>query len=211
MAYLILVRHGQSEWNLLGQWTGLTDVSLTDQGRTEARQAGKLLENIDIHRAYTSTLQRAKHTLDEIVDQLGLEQLERSEHGEINERDYGELTGKNKWQVREEHGEEQFMKWRRSWDHPVPGGETLKDVSNRVLPFYEQRILEDLKSGKNVIVAAHGNSLRALMKHLEEVADEQAHEVEINTGEVHLYEIDGSGKVLKKATLKQDIPRQTKK
>lgn len=204
MAYLVLVRHGQSEWNLLGQWTGLTDVSLTDQGRTEARQAGTLLESIDLHRAYTSKLQRAKHTLDEIVTHLGKHDLERSEHTELNERDYGHLTGKNKWQVKEEHGEEQFMKWRRSWDHPIPGGETLKDVAGRVLPFYEQHILDDLKAGKNVIVAAHGNSLRALMKHLEEITDDQAHTVEIGTGEIHMYEIDDSGKVLQKEVLSKN-------
>jgi 2,3-bisphosphoglycerate-dependent phosphoglycerate mutase len=210
MSYLVLVRHGQSEWNLLGQWTGLTDVSLTDKGREEARQAGKILEEIDLHRAYTSKLQRAKHTLDEVVAHLNKHDIERSEHEELNERDYGHLTGKNKWQVKEEHGEEQFMKWRRSWDHPVPGGETLKDVSNRVLPFYEIHVLKDLKAGKNVIVAAHGNSLRALMKHLEEVADQQAHEVEINTGEVHMYEIDESGRVLKKIVLDADSSSRKK-
>ncbi len=198
MAYLVLVRHGQSEWNLLGQWTGLTDVSLTDEGREEARRAAKTLEDIDLQRAYTSKLTRAKHTLDEIVTHLGRKDIERSEHAELNERDYGELTGKNKWQVKEEYGEEKFMAWRRSWDHPVPGGETLKDVSERVLPFYEQHILEDLKNGKNVIVAAHGNSLRALIKYLEDVADEDAHTVEIMTGEVLVYQIDDTGKLLKK-------------
>lgn len=198
MAYLVLVRHGQSEWNLLGQWTGLTDVSLTEDGREEARRAAKTLEDIDLHRAYSSKLERAKHTLDEIVTHLNRHDVERTEHEELNERDYGELTGKNKWQVKEEYGEEKFMAWRRSWDHPVPGGETLKDVSERVLPFYEQRVLEDLKSGKNVIVAAHGNSLRALMKYLEEVADDEAHTVEIMTGEVLVYEIDDNGKLIKK-------------
>jgi len=198
MAYLVLVRHGQSEWNLLGQWTGLTDVNLTDDGRAEAQRAAKTLEDIDLHRAYSSELTRAKHTLDEIVNHLGKTEVERSEHAELNERDYGDLTGKNKWQVREEYGEEKFQAWRRSWDHPVPGGETLKDVSERVLPFYEQHILDDLKSGKNVIVAAHGNSLRALIKHLDEVADDKSHEVEIMTGEVLVYEIDDTGKLLKK-------------
>lgn len=198
MAYLVLVRHGQSEWNLLGQWTGLTDVALTGEGREEARKAGTMLEDIDLHKAYTSKLQRAKHTLDEIVNHLDRHDLERTEHEALNERDYGDLTGKNKWQVKEEHGEEKFMQWRRSWDHPVPGGETLKDVSDRVVPYYEQHILEDLKAGKNVIVAAHGNSLRALMKHLEEVADDQAHTVEIGTGEVLVYEIDDDGTLIKK-------------
>jgi 2,3-bisphosphoglycerate-dependent phosphoglycerate mutase len=198
MAYLVLVRHGQSEWNLLGQWTGLTDVKLTDEGRAEARRAGKTLEDIDLHKAYTSQLQRAKHTLDEIVDHLDRHDLERAEHAALNERDYGELTGKNKWQVKEEYGEEKFMKWRRSWDHPVPGGETLKDVSGRVLPFYEEHVLRDLKAGRNVIVAAHGNSLRALMKHLEQIEDEKSHEVEIMTGEVLVYEIGEDGSLIKK-------------
>lgn len=198
MAYLVLVRHGQSEWNVLGQWTGLTDVELTDEGRAEAKRAAKTLEDIDVHRAYSSQLKRAKHTLDEIVAHIKPRDLERSEHPELNERDYGDLTGKNKWQVKEEHGEEKFMQWRRSWDYPVPGGETLKDVSGRVLPFYEQHILRDLSAGKNVIVAAHGNSLRALIKHLDAVADHEAHSVEIMTGEVLVYEIGDDGKVLKK-------------
>ncbi|HSW78150.1 MAG TPA: 2,3-diphosphoglycerate-dependent phosphoglycerate mutase [Candidatus Chromulinivoraceae bacterium] len=198
MAYLVLVRHGQSEWNLLGQWTGLTDVSLTDDGREEARRAARTLEDIDLHRAYTSKLKRAKHTLDEIMEHLDYKDIQRSEHEELNERDYGDLTGKNKWQVKEEYGEEKFMKWRRSWDHPVPGGETLKDVSGRVLPFYEQHILNDLKNGKNVIVAAHGNSLRALIKHLDRIADDDAHTVEIMTGEVIVYEVGEAGELLKK-------------
>lgn len=198
MAYLVLVRHGISEWNTLGMWTGITDTELTEEGRREAQRAAQALEDIDLHRAYTSKLRRAKHTLDEIAQHLQRDDIERSEHAELNERDYGELTGKNKWQVKEEYGEEKFMAWRRSWDHPVPGGETLKDVSRRVLPFYEQRILADLREGKNVIVAAHGNSLRALIKYLEEVADDQAHTVEIGTGEVLVYEIDDTGKLLKK-------------
>lgn len=198
MAYLVLVRHGQSEWNLLGQWTGLTDVELTADGREEAKRAARTLEDIDLHKAYTSKLKRAKHTLDEIVEHLNKNDIDRTEHAELNERDYGDLTGKNKWQVKEEHGEEKFNLWRRSWDHPVPGGETLKDVSERVLPFYETHILKDLKEGKNVIVAAHGNSLRALIKYLDDIADEDAHQVEIMTGEVLVYEIDDKSKVLKK-------------
>lgn len=198
MAYLVLVRHGQSEWNVLGQWTGLTDVELTDEGREEARRAAKVLGDINLQRAYTSRLKRAKHTLDEIVQQLGNDVIERTEHSELNERDYGDLTGKNKWQVKEEHGDEKFNLWRRSWDHPVPGGETLKDVSDRVLPFYEQHIVSDLKAGRNVIVAAHGNSLRALIKYLDRVADNDAHEVEIMTGEVLVYEVDDNGRLLKK-------------
>lgn len=198
MAYLVLVRHGQSEWNLLGQWTGLVDVELTGEGREEARKAASVLKDINLHRAYTSKLKRAKNTLDEIVTELQHNALERTEHAELNERDYGDLTGKNKWQVKEEYGEEKFMQWRRSWDHPVPGGETLKDVAHRTVPFYEEHIVKDLQGGKNVIVAAHGNSLRSLMKHLEEISDHDVHSVEINTGEVLVYEIDDNGKMLKK-------------
>jgi 2,3-bisphosphoglycerate-dependent phosphoglycerate mutase len=198
MAYLVLVRHGQSEWNLLGQWTGLTDVELTADGREEARRAGRTLEDIQLDRAYTSQLKRAKNTLDEIVEHLGRQDIKRTEQKELNERDYGELTGKNKWQVKEEFGDDKFMKWRRSWDYPVPGGETLKDVSERVLPFYEDHILKNLKEGKNVIVAAHGNSLRALIKHLDNVADEDSHNVEIMTGEVLVYQISEDGELLKK-------------
>lgn len=197
MAYLVLVRHGQSEWNLLGQWTGITDVELTDEGRAEARRAGKMLEDITLHKAHTSKLKRAKETLDEITSHL-VSELEQTEHEALNERDYGDLTGKNKWQVRDEHGEEKFMQWRRSWDYPVPGGETLKDVSDRVLPYYEEHILEDLKKGRNIIVAAHGNSLRALMKYLENIPDDKAHEVEIMTGEVLVYEISDDGTVVQK-------------
>jgi 2,3-bisphosphoglycerate-dependent phosphoglycerate mutase len=198
MAYLVLVRHGQSEWNLIGQWTGLTDVALTDEGRAEARRAAQTLEDIDLHKAYTSRLKRAQHTLDEIVGHLNRHDLERTEHEALNERDYGQLTGKNKWQVKEEHGEEQFNKWRRSWNHPIPGGETLRDVSARVLPFYEQHILQDLKNGHNVIVAAHGNSLRALIKHLDQIPHDRAHEVEIATGEVLVYEINTDGAMIAK-------------
>lgn len=198
MAYLVLVRHGQSEWNLLGQWTGLTDVELTDDGREEARRAGRTLEDIKLDRAYTSQLKRAKNTLDEIVEHLGRQDIERTEQKELNERDYGELTGKNKWQVKEEFGDEKFMKWRRSWDYPVPGGETLKDVSERVLPFYEEHVLKNLKEGNNVIVAAHGNSLRALIKHLDDIADEDSHNVEIMTGEVLVYQINEDGELLEK-------------
>jgi len=198
MAYLVLVRHGISEWNTLGIWTGITDTELTDEGREEARRAAQVLGDIDLHRAYSSKLKRAKETLDLLMSQLAQENPETTEHAELNERDYGELTGKNKWEVKEQYGEEKFMAWRRSWDHPVPGGETLKDVSERVLPFYKERILKDLQDGKNVIVAAHGNSLRALMKYLEDVADEDAHTVEIMTGEVLVYEIDDNGKLVKK-------------
>jgi 2,3-bisphosphoglycerate-dependent phosphoglycerate mutase len=198
MAYLVLVRHGQSEWNALGLWTGQEDVALTDQGRQEARRAVEYLQDITLHKAYTSNLSRAQQTLHEIKQALGHTELETIPHEALNERHYGDYTAKNKWEIAKQLGEEEFTKLRRNWDHPVPGGETLKDVHSRVLPYYKQHILADLKAGKNVIVAAHGNSLRALMKHLEDYADDKVHELEIGTGEVLVYEIAEDGSVVSK-------------
>lgn len=198
MAYLIFVRHGQSEWNALGLWTGKTDVALTDQGRAEAQKAAEQLRDIPLHKAYTSKLKRAQQTLHEIKQALGNAEIDTIEHEALNERDYGEYTAKNKWEIKEKLGEEEFTKLRRNWNHPVPGGETLKDVSERTLPFFEEHIMADLKAGRNVIVTAHGNSLRALMKHLENVSDDKVHEVEIGTGEVLVYEIAEDGTVISK-------------
>lgn len=198
MAYLVLVRHGQSEWNALGLWTGQEDVALTEQGRQEARKAAEHLRDITLHKAHTSTLSRAQQTLQEIKTALQHIELETVHHAALNERHYGDYQAKNKWDIKEKIGEEAFTKLRRNWDHPVPNGETLKDVHSRVIPYYEQHIINDLKAGKNIIVAAHGNSLRALMKHLDNIADDQVHELEIGTGEVHLYEISEDGTVIGK-------------
>lgn len=198
MAYLVLVRHGQSEWNALGLWTGQEDVALSEQGVAEARKAAEYLEDIELHKAHTSRHSRAQHTLREVLEALHKVELEIIEHEALNERHYGDYQAKNKWDIKEQIGEEEFNKLRRNWDHPVPNGETLKDVSERVLPYYEKHILEDLKAGKNVIVSAHGNSLRALMKHLDQVSDDKAHEVEIGTGGVHVYEINENGTVISK-------------
>lgn len=198
MAYLVLVRHGQSEWNALGLWTGWQDVSLSEQGRAEARKAAEHLRDISLHKAYTSKLSRAQQTLDEIKQALAHTELDTTEHEAMNERHYGDYTGKNKWDIQAQIGDEEFHKLRRNWDHPVPNGETLKDVHSRAIPYFEQHILEDLKAGKNVIIASHGNTLRALMKHLDEVADDKVHELEIGTGEVLVYEISEDGKVISK-------------
>jgi 2,3-bisphosphoglycerate-dependent phosphoglycerate mutase len=198
MAYLVLVRHGQSEWNALGLWTGLTDIPLSEQGRKEAQDAAKQLSDIKLHKAHTSKLVRAQQTLEEIKEALTLTGLETIEHEALNERHYGDYTAKNKWDVEKEIGTEEFTKLRRNWDHPVPNGETLKDVHARAVPYYEQHILADLKDGKNIIVAAHGNTLRALMKYLDKVADDKVHEIEIGTAGVIIYEIAEDGSVLNK-------------
>ena len=198
MAYLALVRHGQSEWNALGLWTGLRDIELNDIGRQEARQAAESLKGITFNVAFTSALTRAQQTLQEILTALGQPGIPTTANAAINERDYGDLTAKNKWEVQKEYGDEQFLKWRRSWDYPVPNGETLKDVHDRVAPFYDSTILPELKAGKNVIVAAHGNSLRALVKHLENIDETEIPKLEIGTGEVYLYQVDSDGNIISK-------------
>jgi 2,3-bisphosphoglycerate-dependent phosphoglycerate mutase len=198
MAHLVLIRHGQSEWNALGKWTGWEDVPLTEQGKQEAREAAKALTGIELHKGYTSNLSRAQQTLAEITAHLNHTDLETVAHEALNERHYGDYTGMNKWDAKEAMGEEAFVKLRRSWDHPVPNGETLKDVHARAVPYFEEHIMADLKAGKNVIIAAHGNTLRALVKHLELVSDDDVHRLEIGTGEVYVYTVNNDGSIADK-------------
>lgn len=198
MAYLVLVRHGQSTWNAVNAWTGLTDISLDDTGKEVARQDGELLKDIPLDIAYTSVLKRAQQSLTEIKTALRRGDLPVVEDPALNERDYGDLTGKNKLEIEKEYGEDQFVKWRRGWNDPVPNGETLEDVYKRVVPYYQSHILADLKSGKNVLVVAHGNSLRALVKHLENLSDEDILHLEIETGEIYIYQINSEGKIISK-------------
>ncbi len=186
MGHLILVRHGKSEWNKTGQWTGWTDVDLAEEGITEAKRAAGALTDIDIHVAHVSELKRAKQTLEHIKQHLGRE-IETKSHAALNERHYGIYTGKNKWQVKEEIGDEKFHALRRGWDVKIPEGESLKDVYTRVIPYFEKHIEPLVHAGKNVLVVAHGNSLRALVKHLENVSDAAVCDVELGTGEAHCY------------------------
>ena len=198
MAYLVLVRHGTSEWNKLGKWTGLSDVDLAPEGIEDARRAGELIRDIEIHEAHVSLLKRARQTFDEIRAKLGKHNLEPRAEAALNERDYGVHTGKNKWEVKESVGEKEFHNIRRGWDAVIIGGENLKDVYARVVPYYEEHILPQLLSGHNVLVVAHGNSLRALVKHLEHIADDKIAELEIGFGEVYCYDIDTHGKIIEK-------------
>lgn len=201
MAYLILVRHGESVWNAEGKWTGWTDVDLSDKGREEARQAGSLIKNLPIDYAFTSDLKRAQQTLDEILNVLDKKNLPVEKSPALKERSYGDLAGKNKWKIRDEYGEEQFLKWRRSWDFPVPNGETLKDVYNRVIPYYNEHILPLLKLNKNVLISAHGNSLRALVKKLDNISDSDIPGLEFGTGTIYIYRIDEKGEIINKQIL----------
>lgn len=196
MAKLFLVRHGKSEWNKLGLWTGWTDVELAEEGYEEAGKAGEILREEEIHIVYTSALKRAHQTFEKIKEVSGKNHLTHTPHEALNERHYGVHTGKNKWQVKEELGEEEFNRIRRGWDVPIPEGETLKDVHARVVPHYEENIKPHLLEGKNVLIVAHGNSLRALIKHLEQIADDEISNVELETGQVYAYHLGSSGEIL---------------
>ncbi len=192
MAYLVLVRHGLSEWNKLGKWTGLTEVDLAEEGIADARAMGKAISDIEFDHVHVSTLSRAKQTHEEIEKAMN-KKVRPTYHKALNERDYGIYTGKDKWQVRDEQGEEVFHAIRRGWDSPVEGGENLKQVYERVIPHYETQIEPHLKD-KNVLVVAHGNSLRALVKYLDNISDEDISKLEIGFGEVHVYEFENGEK-----------------
>lgn len=197
MAYLVLVRHGESLWNAKGVWTGWTDIGLSEKGRNEARAAGEAIKDIDFQVAFVSVLKRAKQTLEEIEKVLGVK-IPTIENTAVNERNYGDYTGKNKWQVKEQLGDEEFLKLRRSWDYPIPNGESLKQVYERVVPYYKESILPELQKGKNILVSAHGNSLRALVKFLDNIPDDKIAELEIPTGQVLVYSVSEDGKILSK-------------
>jgi 2,3-bisphosphoglycerate-dependent phosphoglycerate mutase len=198
MAYLVLVRHGQSEWNLLNKWTGHIDVELTEKGKAEAKKAASLIKDVILHKAYTSDLKRAHQTLEIILEHLNSQGIPIRKDAAIKERDYGDLTGMNKEEARKKFGEEKFMLYRRSWDVSPPNGESLKDTAERAIPYYEQHILKDLMEGNNVIVSAHGNTLRAIVKHLENITDDEIPGLEIGTGLLYVYEINKSGEVISK-------------
>ncbi|MEP1932318.1 MAG: 2,3-bisphosphoglycerate-dependent phosphoglycerate mutase [Roseibium sp.] len=195
---LVLVRHGQSEWNLKNLFTGWKDPGLTDQGVSEAHKAGEQLRDLKLEfdLAFTSVLSRAQKTLDIILGELSQTGLETIKDQALNERDYGDLTGMNKDEAREQFGEEQVHIWRRSFDVPPPGGESLKMTAERVLPYYKAEILPKVLSGKRTIVAAHGNSLRSLIMELEGLSSEEILKRELGTGTPIIYRLDEDGKVL---------------
>lgn len=194
---LVLVRHGESEWNRKNLFTGWRDPGLTDLGIEEATNAGRLLKARDIKFdiAYSSLLVRANHTLELILDELSQQDLETVHDQALNERDYGELSGLNKDDAIRRWGVDKVLQWRRSYDVPPPGGESLKDTSARVLPFYKTRIWPDVRAGKNVIVTAHGNSIRALIMYLELLSAQQILEREVATGAPMVYKLTLHGHV----------------
>ncbi|WP_072344152.1 phosphoglyceromutase [Actinomyces urinae] len=211
---LILLRHGQSDWNEKNLFTGWVDVPLTELGKEEAVHGGELLkkEGVLPDILHTSLLRRAIYTANLALDAADRHWIPVKRSWRLNERHYGALQGKNKKEIRDEYGEDQFMQWRRSYDvpppaieagsefaqdgdpryagEPIPATECLKDVLERLLPYWDEQIVPDIKSGKTVLIAAHGNSLRAIVKHLDDVSDEDISAVNIPTGVPLLYELD---------------------
>lgn len=195
---LFLVRHGQSEWNLANRFTGWKDVDLTPKGIEEAEKAGEILKDKKIDEAFTSALIRAQHTLDIILKEIGKEDIPITKNKALNERSYGDLEGLNKADTAEKYGAEQVHQWRRSYDVQPPGGESLKDTKDRVMPYVREHIIPKLAEGKNILIVAHGNSLRAMIMELEELSGEEIVKREIATGEPLIYEVDEKMKVINK-------------
>lgn len=206
MNYLVLLRHGQSEWNLANRFTGFKDVDLTEKGIEEAKNAGLLLKgaNIKFDQVFSSTQKRANVTADLALETAGQHELFKNmiRHDDLRERDYGDLTGLNKDETREKYGDEQVHIWRRSYTTPPPGGECLQDVvEKRVRPYYEANIKPMLDDGKNILMAAHGNSLRAMLIILGAETPETINQAEMETGVPVVFELE-NGEIKKRYTLK---------
>ncbi len=203
MALLVLVRHGQSEWNLKNIFTGWHDVDLTEKGAIEARSAGEKLKKLGVKfdTAFTSNLVRAQKTLAIILGELCIPNLPTEKNLALNERDYGDLTGQNKAEAAAKFGAEQVQIWRRSFDVAPPGGESLKDTAARTLPYFDAKIMPVVRIGKNVLVSAHGNSLRSIVMQLDQLSAEEIVKLEIPTGVPIVYEVDTNGKVISKKIL----------
>jgi 2,3-bisphosphoglycerate-dependent phosphoglycerate mutase len=195
MAELVLLRHGESQWNLENRFTGWVDVPLSPRGEAEARAAGEKLRGRRIDKVYTSALRRAIDTARLALEQAGMPNLPVERDAALNERMYGDLQGLDKAEAARRFGAEQVRLWRRSYDVRPPGGESLADTAARVLPYWETHLLPELRAGRNLLVVAHGNSLRALVMHLDRLTPAEVLALEIPTGAPLLYEIGPDGAV----------------
>jgi 2,3-bisphosphoglycerate-dependent phosphoglycerate mutase len=201
MSRLVLLRHGESQWNLENRFTGWIDVPLSPKGIEEAKAAGHKLRGYTFDRAFSSVLIRANETLRIVLEVIGQPGIPIERDKALNERMYGELQGLNKAETAKKFGDEQVKIWRRSYDVRPPGGESLKDTAERVLPYYEARIKPYLAKGETILIAAHGNSLRALVMELDHLTKEQVLELNIPTGAPLCYELSSDGKVLSRTYL----------
>ena len=197
MSKLIIIRHGQSTWNLENRFTGEVDVDLTQEGEQEAKRAGDMLKGYHIDEAHTSILKRAIRTLEIVLREIHNPNMPVFKTAALNERNYGNLQGLNKAETEAKYGKKQVELWRRSYEVSPPGGESLKDTRNRVIPYFKDSIEPKLKHGTNILVVAHGNSLRALMMYLENITAEAIASVNIATGIPRLYEFDPSLRIVK--------------
>jgi 2,3-bisphosphoglycerate-dependent phosphoglycerate mutase len=196
MAQLVIFRHGQSAWNLENKFTGWVDVDLTEKGIEEAKNAGNKIKGFHFDYAYASDLIRAQKTLKLALETAGHAPLTPIYDKALNERMYGDLQGLDKTETAKKYGEDQVKIWRRSYDIPPPNGESLKDTAARVIPYFEKEIIPKLKAGKNIVIAAHGNSLRALIMYLEKMTPEQILEFEIGTAQPRLYDLNSDLELL---------------
>ena len=203
MSTLVLVRHGESQWNLENRFTGWVDVPLSKKGIEEAKTAGEKIKKEKLHfdTAYTSALKRAQETLVLILEVLGQPHIPIQKDQALNERHYGDLQGLNKAETAKKFGEAQVRIWRRSYDVAPPNGESLKDTAARTLPYFESNIMRDIRQGRNVIVAAHGNSLRSIVMHLDHLTREQVLELNLGTGIPIIYQFDKNLNVSSKKEL----------
>ena len=201
---LLLARHHESEWNKLGKWTGVRDIPLTDYGWEKAGDMGILIKDVHIDRAFASMQVRTIETLSCMLNVCERYKVPTEHAAALNERDYGDYTGKNKWEMEKLLGPEEFKKLRRSWDYPVPHGESLKMVSDRTVPYFKKEILPLVLKGENVLVVAHGNSLRSMMKYIEKISDEGVADLEMPFGAIVMYELDSDGHMVKKEVRKTE-------
>jgi 2,3-bisphosphoglycerate-dependent phosphoglycerate mutase len=198
---LVLVRHGQSQWNLENRFTGWVDIPLTAVGRGDAQRAGSLLRGYHFDHAFTSALSRAQETLEIILDTMHYTHVPVEKSAALNERNYGDLQGMNKDEARTQFGAEQVQRWRRSYDERPPNGESLKDTLARTLPYYRVHIEPLLLQGRNVLVVAHGNSLRSLIMYLENISEQAIPDLNLELGAPLSYRINNLGGVVNKIKL----------
>lgn len=208
MGKLLLARHHESEWNKLGKWTGKMDVHLTEYGFEKSEDMGLMIKDVMIDQAFASMEVRSIETLTCMLNICKRYEVPTEHSAALNERDYGDYTGKDKWEMEKLLGEKEFNDLRRGWDHPVPNGETLKMVYERSVPYFLDKVLPLVKSGKNTLVVAHGNSLRAIVKYIESIPDSGIADFEFPFGAIIIYDLDPQGHMLSKE-IKQtesDVP-----